>query len=227
MPGIGARLAESFYQQSTEEVARQLLGMILVHETEPGILAGRIVECEMYQGPEDRGAHSYGGVPTPRTEVMYGDPGRAYVYMIYGMYFCLNVVTAERGTPHAILIRALEPMLGMDAMLRRQPPSKNPPRRTRIAAGPGKLCRAMGITREQYGHPLWQKPLYLAQPDSPWPPYRIARGARINIDYAGEAAAFPWRFWVHENPSVSVRPRDYITLESPRRTVPEPDGMIQ
>lgn len=205
-----------FFEQATEDIAYQLLNLLLVRESADGVRVGRIVECEMYQGPHDKGAHSFGGVPTPRTAVMYGPAGHAYVYLIYGMYSCLNVVTEPLGTPHAILIRAVEPLDGLELMQARQKPTKNPPDFRRLAAGPGKLCRAFDIDRQLYGHPLWQPPLYLALPDQPWPPYQVARGPRINIAYAEEAVHFPWRFWVYGHPAVSGPKTTASTLEPGR-----------
>ncbi|MCY0878583.1 MAG: DNA-3-methyladenine glycosylase [Firmicutes bacterium] len=193
----------AFFEQPTEAIAYQLLNLVLVHEVPDGIMAGRIVECEMYQGPQDRGAHSFGGKPTPRTEVMYGPPGHAYVYLIYGMYHCFNVVTGSVGLPHAILVRALEPLAGRDLMLRRTAAKRAAP--DRVAAGPGKLCQALNIDRRLNGHALWRPPLYLARPPEPWASYRVARGPRINIGYAAEAQAYPWRFWVDGHPAVSVK----------------------
>lgn len=196
----------------TEELAYQLLNWVLVHETPEGLLAGRVVECEMYQGPEDRGAHSFGGRPTARTQVMYGPAGYAYVYLIYGMYYCLNLVTASEGMPHAILIRALEPLEGIKQMMQNRSPAKTASS-ARITSGPGKLCRALNIDRRYYGHPLWKEPLYLAQTLTPWGAYQIARGPRINIPYAGEASRYPWRFWVYNNPFVSQSSGPLISLE--------------
>lgn len=210
---IGQPVSEDIWEQDTQTLARALLNLILVRETSDGVMAGRIVECEMYQGPEDRGAHSYGGVPTARTQVMFGPPGHAYVYLIYGMYECLNVVTAPVGVPHAILVRALEPLEGIALMRSHVPATKRPTSDQRLASGPGKLCRALEITRKFYGHPLDSPPLYLAYPRQPWPSYQRAMGPRINIDYAGEASQYPWRFWVHGHPSVSVKPRQYQRLE--------------
>ena len=215
---LGEIVSRDFFRQPTEDLARQLLGLILVKDTAEGIAAGRIVECEMYQGPLDKGAHSYGGTPTRRTKVMYGPPGHAYVYLIYGMYYCLNVVTAKEGIPHAILIRALSPVWGLPLMLSRQKGGgaglKNS-QRTRVASGPGKLCRALEVTQSDYGHPLWNPPLYLLKPHQPWPAYDIARGPRINIAYAEEAVEFLWRFWVYGDPHVSVKPFQASVVNSP------------
>ncbi len=201
-------------QRPTEELAYQLLNLVLVHESPEGLTAGRIVECEMYRGPGDKGAHSFTGVPTSRTQVMFGPAGHAYVYLIYGMYWCLNVVTEAAGLPHAILIRALQPLEGLELMASRHKPRKNPDSPLKLASGPGKLCRAMGIDRRHYGAPLWEPPFYLAEAPGVWPAYRVARGPRVNIDYAEEARDFPWRFWVDGHPSVSYRKGPVTTLEA-------------
>jgi DNA-3-methyladenine glycosylase len=190
----------SFFDRPTEQLGPLLLDLILVRHTADGLVAGRIVECEVYRGPSDRAAHSYGGRVTERTRVMYGPPGFAYIYLIYGMYHCLNVVTGPPGAPEAILIRALAPLAGVERMAGR---SQDP--RHRIAAGPGKVCRALKIDRQFYGHPLWEPPLFLAPPQQPWPAYQVAQGPRIGIDYAEEARSYPWRFWVYNHPSVSVK----------------------
>ncbi len=203
------------FRQPTDVLAQRLLGLVLVHESEAGTCAGRIVECEMYQGPHDKGAHSYGGIPTARTAVMYGPPGHAYVYLIYGMYWCFNVVSAVQSIPHAILVRALEPLDGVDTMLMRQPPSPKVPDIRKVASGPGKVCRALGIDRHAYGLSLWQPPLYLAHPPQPWPAYTIASGPRINIGYAEEAQHWPWRFWVDGHPAVSGPRRPQVALRTP------------
>lgn len=206
----------SFFDQKTELIAYQLLNLVLVRESSEGVTLGRVVECEMYQGPQDKGAHSFGGTPTPRTQVMYGPFGYAYVYLIYGMYWCLNVVLAEVGVPHAILIRALEPLDGLQLMASRHKPTKNGPNLRTLTTGPGKVCRAMDIDRRFYGHPLWEPPLYLALPAANWPSYVVARGPRVNIAYAEEAQHFAWRFWVEGNPFVS-NPKGPITSVEPSR----------
>ncbi len=216
-----------FFRQPTLELATSLLGMELVHETAEGAAAGRIVEVEAYMGPEDKGAHSYGGKKTRRTEVMFGPPGHAYVYLIYGMYYCFNVVSGPPGKPEAILVRALEPTEGIPLMARRRKislpsglekvvdmpgkPSFSHDALSstslrllkRLTNGPGKLCAALGITKQQYGWDLARSPLYLRPGRSPIHPEQIARGPRINIDYAEEAKEYPWRFWIRDNPFVS------------------------
>lgn len=140
---------------------------------------GRIVETEAYQGPEDLAAHSRGGLRTPRTESMFGPGGHAYVYLIYGMHHCLNVVTAAPGVPHAVLIRAIEPIAGIDGPTH----------------GPGRLCRTLGIDRSSDGVCLLTGPIALERPRLE--PHRMVvpvAGPRIGVSYAGEWANRPWRF---------------------------------
>ncbi|MBO8172866.1 MAG: DNA-3-methyladenine glycosylase [Bacillaceae bacterium] len=205
-------ITPDFFKQETLELAKSLLGMELVHETAEGTTAGMIVEVEAYRGPLDKAAHSYGGKMTERTRAMFGPPGHAYVYFIYGMHYCMNVVSAEEGAPEAVLIRALQPVSGIRLMGKRRgldlPENSDIqeiPRRTlqRLTAGPARLCQAMGIDKKQYGLPLNRPPLYLRHYRDPIPKDRIASGPRINIDYAEEAKEYPWRFWIKDNPFVS------------------------
>jgi len=200
---LGPVIDRDFCRRPAEELARALLGMELVHETEEGLASGIIVETEAYAGPHDRGAHSYGGRRTRRTEVMFGPAGYAYVFAIYGMHHCFNVVAAEPEQPEAVPVRALEPRRGLDLMRRRR---GLPPGRERLLTnGPGRLCQALGITLAQYGLALFdpRSPLRLHHPSPPYTVGRVARGPRINIDYAGEWKDVPWRFWVAGNPFVS------------------------
>lgn len=201
----GRALDRDFFHQETEALARALLGTVLVHEAPEGVTAGRVVEVEMYRGVNDRAAHSYRGVPTERTHVMFGPPGYAYVYFIYGMHYCLNVVAAPDGVGEAILIRALEPVSGMELMAeRRHMLWPMPPRLIRtLTNGPGKLAQALGVSKAQYGWPLWSPPLRFYVAESPLSKWAIREGPRINIGYAGEAAHYPWRFWIAGNPFVS------------------------
>jgi DNA-3-methyladenine glycosylase len=186
MPAPARKLPVSFYARETLLVARELLGMHLVHEGPEGRRVGRIVETEAYKGPKDLAAHSSRG-RTQRTEVMYGPPGHAYVYLIYGFWNCLNVVTAADGVPHAVLLRALEPIQGID----------------NTTHGPGLLCRAMHIDRGLNRASLLGSTLWLEKPARYRPP-RIARSARIGVDYAGDWALKPWRFFDRESPYVST-----------------------
>ena len=198
----GRALPRSFYTQPTLRVARALLGKTLVHDTPGGVTAGRIVEVEAYRGPRDRAAHSYGGRRTPRNEVMYGPPGHAYVYFIYGMQHCVNVVCADVDVPEAVLIRALEPLFGEELMRTRRRMAEAV--LWRLCRGPGALCQAMGIGRAENGTDLVGGPLRIL--DAALVPARgVGRGPRIGVDYAGPHAAWPWRLCVSESRSVSGR----------------------
>ena len=198
--GRGPALPRSFYLQPTLTIARRLLGKVLVHETEDGLAAGRIVETEAYRGPADRAAHSRGGHRSARNEVMYGPPGHAYVYFIYGMHHCVNVVTQPSDVPEAVLIRALEPVAGVELIRRRRHLPDAP--EARLCRGPGALCQALGIDRALNDADLVRGPLrILDRPDVA--AARIARTPRIGVDYAGADAARPWRFVVRDSPAVS------------------------
>ncbi len=177
-----------FYDRPAEQVAPELLGMVLVRRLEGGDRIGRIVETEAYLGPHDLAAHSAKG-RTARTEAMFGAPGHAYVYLIYGMYNCLNVVTGPGDHPSAVLIRALEPISGIEG----------------TTNGPGRLCRALEIDRSLYGHDLSGGELYIAHPDEPQAPFEIAAGPRVGVDYAGDWAHQPLRFTIAGNPFLSRR----------------------
>lgn len=198
-----------YFKQSTLDLARSLLGKLLVHETPEGSTSGYIVETEAYIGPWDKAAHSHGGRITPRTRVMYGPPGYAYVYQIYGMHYCLNVVSGQEGEPEAVLIRALEPVEGIPLMIRRRGLSLDPHmgqwpihKLKPLTNGPGKLAQAMGITKQQYGWNLAESSLQI-RPSLPIDPELIDCGRRIGIDYAEEARDYPWRFWIRNNPFIS------------------------
>jgi DNA-3-methyladenine glycosylase len=185
-------LPRAFFARDSLAVARDLIGMQLVIRHPQGLRIGRIVETEAYQGPEDLAAHSAGGRRTARTEIMFGPAGHAYVYLIYGIWNCLNVVTATRGVPHAVLLRALEPVRGIGT------PSW----------GPGLLCRALGIDRDDNGRDLSgnsvrAKRLWIQAPRAA-PAPRIGAAARIGVDYAGEWAQRPWRFFDRDSPYVST-----------------------
>lgn len=181
-------LPREFYARPVLSVAKACIGKILVHRTEQGVTAGRIVESEAYRGPEDRAAHSYGGRRTARTEVMFGPPGFAYVFFVYGMHYQFNLVTTKDGAPHAVLIRAVEPVLGVELMAERR---GLPANAKQLSNGPGKLCQALGIGRESYGVDLCGSKLFLAE----GPSVRHASAKRVGIDYAGEWAEKPWRFY--------------------------------
>ena len=195
-----SKLPRDFYTRSNVlTVARDLLGKLLVvPAADSRRVSGMIVEVEAYHGPEDRASHAYGGRRTRRTETMYGAGGVAYVYFVYGMYYQFNVVSNVADVPHAILVRALEPVEGIELMRERrhQHPDHN------LTNGPGKLCIALGIDRaldnaDLLGNRVWVEEYARISPR------RIARGPRIGIDYAEEWITKPWRFWIRDNSYVS------------------------
>jgi DNA-3-methyladenine glycosylase len=191
---------DSFYERPTLEIARALVGKILVRETREGLTSGRIVECEAYRGPEDLAAHSAGGRRTRRTEAMFGPPGRAYMFLLYGMHWAFNIVVGKVGEPHAVLIRAIEPLEGLELMAARRGIAKD---RRELTNGPGKVCAALGLTGDDYGKSVLDGEIRLeAGRSGP-----IGRSPRINVDYAGVWAARPWRFYERGNRYVSVKPR--------------------
>lgn len=201
-------LPREFYARPTLAVARDLLGCFLVHDSARGTAGGIIVEVEAYCGPRDRGAHSFGGRRTARNQTMYGPPGHAYVYFTYGMHFCLNAVTRPEGVPQAVLIRAIEPLVGLGAMRRRRRAGASVAD-TGLARGPGNLCRALGIDRRFDGADLMSSRLRIHRGRS-YAPREILRTPRVGIDYAGDDALRPWRFLVRGHPSVSgLRDRRY------------------
>jgi DNA-3-methyladenine glycosylase len=190
-------LPRTFYQQDTNIVAKNLLGKILVHETVEGTVAGRIVETEAYRGPEDLAAHSSGGRRTARNEVMYGEKGHAYVYFIYGLYFCFNVTAGSiEGKPEAVLFRALEPVEGAELMAKRRGGIAN------LANGPSRLCMAMEVTKAQNGIDMTTQPLYIL--DAPAvPAEQIVEATRIGVEYGKEYKDKPWRYYIRDNRFVS------------------------
>lgn len=194
------RLLRSFYDRPAVDVARDLLGKFLVHQLPDEKRVGRIVETEAYVGPQDRACHASRG-RTNRTAVMFGPPGFAYVYLIYGMYDCFNIVTERDGFPAAVLIRALEPVSAPELSVRYDQ------RRQweRIASGPGKLTRFMRIDRRLNGTDLCGSVLYLEDWGHIIEPQEIVVTTRINVDYAGEWKDKPLRFYLKHSPSVSRR----------------------
>jgi DNA-3-methyladenine glycosylase len=194
------KLPREFYTRpDVLEVARDLLGKKLVVPRRNGMrVAGINVETEAYRGPEDRASHAYGGRRTNRTETMYGIGGTAYVYFVYGMYNQFNVVTNVENTPHAVLVRALEPVEGLDIMRRRRKGRSE----YELTSGPGRLCIAMGIDRGLDKADLLGERVWIEEGVS-ISPRDIAHGPRIGIDYAEKWATKPWRFWVKDNPFVS------------------------
>jgi DNA-3-methyladenine glycosylase len=199
------KLPREFYAQPVLTVARQCIGKILVHRTTDGEAAGRIVEAEAYRGPLDLAAHSRRGLHTKRTTAMFGPPGHAYVYLLYGISWAMNIVVAPTGSPHAVLIRALEPVRGVELMTQRR---GKPATSRELSNGPGKLTNALAITGADYGRDLCGDELFLEETDAEIPRGKIGRSPRINVDYAGKWAALPWRFYERGNRYVSVPPRD-------------------
>jgi DNA-3-methyladenine glycosylase len=184
---MGARLPRDFYDRDTRRVARELIGKVLVHQDGDTRRSARIVETEAYHGPRDRASHARSG-PTPRAAVMFGPPGRAYVYLVYGISHCMNVVTGPEGFPAAVLVRAAEPL-------------ENCLHSTR---GPGNLCRALAIRREAHSGLDLQGPVLWIE-DGPRPRGRIARTPRVGVGYAGAWALRPWRFALPGSPWTSGR----------------------
>ena len=197
------KLKRDFYIRPTLEVARELLGCILIHHTADGVTAGKIVEVEAYIGPDDAAAHSYNNRPSTRTMIQYGIGGHAYIYLIYGMHYCMNVVTGEKGKPESILIRALEPTMGIAYMKQRRHTEKT----GNLCNGPGKLCAALKIDKTCYGEDLCGNKLYIVQEGKPLSRDDIIADKRINVAYAGKAKDYEWRFLIRNNPFVSVKPK--------------------
>ena len=212
---LGRRpLEQGFYARPTLLVARQLLGQLLVHESPDGVTAGRIVETEAYLGPNDPASHAYRR--TARSRVMWGPPGHAYVYFTYGNHFCLNVVTESEGVAGAVLLRALEPVEGLELMRRRRQVGQD----RLLCSGPGRLTQAMGITGQHNGLDLCRPPLYLL-PGDLRADEQVGCSGRVGIR---RAAGWPWRFFIEGNPHVSAA-RPAPPASGPRRR-PGPEGRV-
>ncbi len=192
-------LSPSFFKRPTLQVAQNLLGTYLLHESKEGRSIGKIVETEAYLA-DDPACHAFGG-PTPRNQPMFGPPGRAYVYFIYGMYHCFNVVTHQQGVGEAVLIRALEPIEGIELMQkRRKKKTAQPFKIHELCNGPAKLVIAMGILKSHNHHPLLKAPLWLAKSTKKIPSQNIGKGSRIGIQ---KAADLHYRFYLIDNHFVS------------------------
>jgi DNA-3-methyladenine glycosylase len=206
-------LPRSFYDRDAIDVARDLLGKTLVRELDGERLSARIVETEAYVGPHDLACHASKGM-TDRNKVMFGPPGHAYVYFIYGMYYCLNLVTGRDGYPAAVLIRACEPLEGIETMrILRKKAKKD----RDLTSGPGKLCMAMGIDRTSNGADVCTgKTLFVV--DAPLAK-EIVSSKRIGVDYACEYKDKPWRFYIKDNPYVSLTVEEAAKLrpKKPRK----------
>lgn len=195
-------LPRSFYRRDAVAVARDLLGRRLVSGDGDERVSGIIVETEAYLGVVDKAAHTYGHRRTPRNETMWGDAGHLYVYFVYGMHHCANVVAGGPDDPVAVLVRALEPDEGIDRMYARRRAARGT---TDLCSGPAKLCQALAITRELDGADLLEpRGVSIERTrERRLPSDRIATGPRIGIDYAEEWRDEPLRFWVRDNPHVS------------------------
>lgn len=189
-------LPREFYEKDTITVAKSLLGHVVVRRENGTETSGAIVETEAYMGRIDAAAHSYKG-KSERTAIMFGDKGFAYIYMIYGMYYCMNVTSGTKHEPEAILIRALEPLSGTQTMKERRKTQKT----ENLCSGPGKLCMAMDINKRHYGIDLTKSKDFFIEYGQDI--QDIEESRRINIDYAGEAKDYLWRFTIKDNPFVS------------------------
>ena len=198
-------LTREFYQnENVLEVAGSLIGKILVTEFEGVTTSGIIVETEAYRGEDDRACHAFPLKKTDRTKTMFLEGGHAYIYLCYGLHHLFNVVTSAEGVPNAILIRALEPISGVDEMLKRRKLSNFS---TRISSGPACLSQALGITKAWNAHALSQgKNIWIEEAPIP-KEYEIAATTRVGVDYAGEDALLPWRFYISGNKWVSAYPK--------------------
>lgn len=195
------KLAHDFYRRDDVLlIAKELLGKLLVTNREGMITSGRIVEVEAYNGITDKASHAYGGRRTKRNEVMYGAGGVAYVYLCYGIHHLFNVVTSQIETPHAILIRALEPVNGVDEMLRRSGKKRLDHTLTR---GPGNMSKAMGIHIRHNNYKLTGRELFIADDGYRYIENEIVASPRIGVDYAGADAFLPYRLYIKGNPFVS------------------------
>ena len=183
------KLPRSFYaSHDVVDVARQLLGKVLVTRIGGATTSGVITETEAYMGAVDKASHAYGGKVTPRNQIMYGAPGHAYIYLCYGIHHLFNVVTHDAGTAHAVLVRAIHPLEGRELMLRRRKT------RTLTTGGPGTLTQALGIRTTYNGTDLLGNLIYIEDRGIMVPAKEITIGPRIGVDYAGEDAQLPYRF---------------------------------
>lgn len=211
-------LREDFYGRNTLKVAKELLGKYLIHEVNGEIIGGKIVETEAYCGITDKGAHVYGGKKTIRTMPLYGQEGTVYIYTIYGMYVCLNAITQREGEPQGVLIRGLEPLIGLDFIAnKRSKKNYNELLKKEIlnlTSGPSKLCMALDITKDLNNTLFWDGEMYIAKKDEHLkslfeikqsPCGKIIKSKRIGIDYAQEAKDYLYRFYYEDNPYVSKK----------------------
>jgi DNA-3-methyladenine glycosylase len=203
-------LERPFYEREILTVAKDLLGKIVVHETYEGIIAGKIVETEAYKGPEDKASHAYENLRTKRTETQFGPKGHAYIYLIYGLYYCLNTTAGKTpGKPEAVLFRALEPIEGIEFMKKRRPAARG--RISHLANGPSKLCMALELTKKQNGADLCTQPFYISEGEK-IPEKNIVHTTRIGVDYADDWKNEPWRFYIKNNSFVSIQTKTKLEI---------------
>ena len=194
-------IKKEFYFKSAEKVAKELLGKYIIREYENKKIICKIVETEAYIGPEDKACHAYNNRCTERTKIMFSEGGKAYVYFIYGMYYCFNVVTARIGKPEAVLIRAVEPISGLELIKENRNIKSN--KIEVLTNGPGKLCRALNIDKSLNGENLLtSSKLYIIEGEEV---RDIVTTTRINIDYAEEYREKNWRFYINGNKFVSKK----------------------
>ena len=192
-----------FYNRAdVVNIARELLGKVLVTQWDGVVTSGRIVETEAYRGVTDRASHAWNGRRTRRTEIMYDDGGKGYVYLCYGIHHLFNVVTNIKETPHAVLVRAVEPMEGIGTMLQRT--GKKKPDRT-LTSGPGNVSKALGLLISHSGVSLLEETVFIADDGYALKKRDIITTTRIGVDYAGDDALLPYRFFIRDNIYVSGR----------------------
>jgi len=193
-------VVKDFYlRNDVVQVAQDLLGMILYTRIDGILTAGKIVETEAYKGSRDRASHAYPNKMTKRNSIMFDEGGKAYVYLIYGIHYLFNIVTNKANNPDAVLIRSLEPLAGFNAMIKRRSKLTS----ERITSGPGALSKAMGIDLSLYAEELDGDRVWLEYAVNDHEPLKIVKTTRIGVDYAGEDAKLPWRFYYMNNPWVS------------------------
>lgn len=199
------KLTKAFYERDDIlQIAKELLGKILVTKWKGTFTSGRIVEVEAYMGITDKASHAFGGRRTNRNEIMYADGGVAYVYLCYGIHHLFNVVTNSKKIPHAILVRALEPIKGIDEMLHRVGKDRLD---NSLTKGPGNLSKALGLFTFHSGQSLLSKDLFIGSDDFVYNKNEIIASPRIGVDFAGKDALLPYRFYIKGNPFVSGKPK--------------------
>lgn len=197
------KLTKSFYTRpDVVQLAHELLGKYVYTCVDGMLTGGMIVETEAYSGENDKACHAHLQRRTQRTEIMYAEGGVAYVYLVYGIHHLFNIITNQQGSADAVLVRAIEPEVGVEEMLLRRNMQQLKPN---LTAGPGVLSQALGINKKLYGADLTGSTIWLEDKNVVFSPEKIAAGPRIGIDYAGEDALLPWRFWVKDCKWVSKK----------------------